>query len=101
MAAAERQLADVEAALTRLTTAVAAGGDVPALVEAIKAHEGQRVALERRLEALRRPPVTFDAALERRLQTAVAEWRNVLGAARGTGAADRRQAPRGPADLRA
>ena len=79
VAAAERQLADVEAALTRLTTAVAAGGDVPALVEAIKAHEGQRVALERRLEALRRPPVTFDAALERRLQTAVAEWRNVLG----------------------
>jgi len=78
-AAAERQLADVEAALARLTTAVADGGDVPVLVEAIKAHDGQRVALERRLEALRQPPVTFDAALERRLQAAVGEWRDVLG----------------------
>ncbi len=65
--------------MARLTTAVAAGGDVPALVEAIKAHERQRVALERRLKALRQPPVTFDAALERRLQAAVAEWREVLG----------------------
>ena len=49
------------------------------LVEAIKVHERQRVALERRLAALRRPPVTFDAALERRLLAAVGEWREVLG----------------------
>ena len=75
----ERQLADVEAALVRLTAAVAAGGDVPALVEAIKVHESRRVTLERRLEALRRPAMTFDARLERRLGTAVAEWRGVLG----------------------
>ncbi len=79
LAAAERHLAEAEAGLARLTTAVAAGGDVPALVEAIKAHERQRVALEGRLKALRRPPVTFDAALERRLLAAVGEWRDVLG----------------------
>ena len=34
VATAERQLAEVDAALARLTAAVAAGGDVPALVEA-------------------------------------------------------------------
>ena len=62
-AAVERQIGEVEAALGRLTAAVASGGDLPALVEAIKAQESQRVALTRRLEGLQRPPVTFDAAL--------------------------------------
>ena len=37
-----RQLAEVETALDRLTAAVAAGGDVPALVEAIKAQDARR-----------------------------------------------------------
>ena len=78
-AAVERQIGEVEAALGRLTAAVASGGDLPALVEAIKAQESQRVALTRRLEGLQRPPVTFDAALDRRLRRAVAEWRGVLG----------------------
>ena len=77
--AVERQLREVEAALGRLTAAVASGGDLPALVEAIKAQESQRVALTRRLEGLQRPPVAFDTALDRRLRRAVAEWRGVLG----------------------
>ena len=75
----ERQFADVETALSRLTAAVAAGGDVPALVDAIKAQDGQRRMLQRRLEALKRPAVSFDGALERRLRAAVNEWRDVLG----------------------
>ena len=78
-AAVERQLADVESALSRLTAAVAAGGDVPALVEAIKVQDSQRRGLQRRLDALTQPPVTFDGALERRLRAAVREWRDVLG----------------------
>ncbi len=77
--ALERQLADIETALGRLTAAVAAGGDVPALVTAIKAQDDQRRAVQRRLETLTRPVVTFDRALEGRLQAAVGEWRDVLG----------------------
>lgn len=77
--ATERQLADCRTALGRLTAAVAAGGDVPALVEAIKAQDGQRQALERRLRALDSPVAKFDPALERRLREAVGEWRAVLG----------------------
>ena len=40
--AVQRQLAEVETALDRLTAAVAAGGDVPALVEAIKTQDARR-----------------------------------------------------------
>ena len=77
----ERQLAEVEAALGRLTAAVASGGDIPALVEAIKMQDTQRRTLRARLEALQRPSVTFDHVLERRLGGAVTEWRDVLGRA--------------------
>ena len=75
----KRQLAEVEKALDRLTAAVAAGGDVPALVEAIETQDARRQTLEQRLEALQRAPVTFDHRLERRLRKAVEEWRAVLG----------------------
>ena len=75
----ERQLTDVEAALQRLSEAVAVGGDVPALVDAIKIQDSQRRLLERKLEDLRRPAVVFDQALEQRLRAAVGEWRDVLG----------------------
>ena len=77
--AVERQLGEVEAALGRLTAAVASGGDIPALVEAIKTQDAQRGALRGRLESLQRPAVTFDHVLERRLRGAVTEWRAVLG----------------------
>ena len=59
--------------------AVAAGGDVPALVDAIKIQDSQRRLLERKLEDLRRPAVVFDQALEQRLRDAVGEWREILG----------------------
>ena len=75
----KRQLAEVETALDRLTAAVAAGGDIPALVEAIKTQDTQRRALRGRLHAWQRPAVTFDHQLERRLRAAVAEWRDILG----------------------
>ena len=75
----ERQLAQVETALDRLTAAVAAGGDVPALVEAIKTQDVRRRTLQQRLEELQRAPVAFDHQLERRLRVAVTEWRAVLG----------------------
>ena len=79
IASLERRLSEVEAALRRLTAAVAAGGDVPTLVEALKAQEAQRSALRRRLDALQAPAVAFDRALEERLAAAVKEWREVLG----------------------
>lgn len=75
----KEQLAEVELALQRLTAAIASGGDVPALVEAIRAQESRRKALERRLEELRRPVATFDPALEAKLRAAAGEWREVLG----------------------
>ena len=75
----ERQLSESLTALDRLTAAVAAGGDVPALVEALKVQDGRRRDLERRLEILNTPTVRFDAELERRLCKAVEEWREVLG----------------------
>ena len=77
-AGVERQLADVRAALDRLTGAVAAGGDVPALVEAIKMQDGRRRDLEARLAVLSTPLVRFDAQLAQHLQVAVVEWRKVL-----------------------
>ncbi len=40
---------------------------------------GLYAALERRLEALDAPTLTFDAKLEQRLRDAVAEWRAILG----------------------
>jgi len=49
------------------------------LVEAIKAQDGRRRELERRLEALDIPVATFDAELERKLRDAVGEWREILG----------------------
>ena len=75
----KQQLAHAEAALARLTEAVARGGDVPALVEAIKTQEERRQALESRLAAMVEPPVVFDGLLEKRLRAAVGEWREVLG----------------------
>jgi hypothetical protein len=75
----ERQVAECQTALDRLTAAVAAGGDVPALVDALKVQDGRRRDLERRLEILDAPAVRFDAKLEQRLRDAVEEWREVLG----------------------
>ena len=75
----ERQLAEVETALDRLTAAVAAGGDVPALVGAIKTQDARRGTLQARLTTMERPAVRFDRTLERRLRKAVEEWRAVLG----------------------
>ncbi len=46
------RLRGVEAELVRLTDAIAAGGDLPALVQAIKEREGQRARCERDLAAL-------------------------------------------------
>jgi DNA invertase Pin-like site-specific DNA recombinase len=79
-AALERHLTEAEAAMARLTSAIAAGGDIPALIEAVKVQEAQRKAIVRRLEVLRRPSgLVFDDALERRLRAAVGEWRDALG----------------------
>ena len=77
--AVQRQLAEVETALDRLTAAVAAGGDVPALVDAIKTQDVRRCTLQQRLKELQRAPVAFDHQLERRLRVAVTEWRGALG----------------------
>ncbi len=76
----DRQLREADKALERLTDAVASGGgDVPALVEAMKDKDAQRSAIASRLSVLDTPPVAFDAQLEAKLTKAVEEWRTILG----------------------
>jgi len=75
----ERELAECQSAQERLTTAVAAGGELPALVDALKAQENLRQGLEARLAALEAPPVVVDGELEGKIAAAVAEWRELLG----------------------
>ena len=75
----ERQLGECEAALQRLTAAVAAGGDIPALVAAIQGQETQRARLEARLATLAAPAPAFDPRAEEALRQAVEEWREILG----------------------
>jgi hypothetical protein len=74
-----QQLAETETALTRLTAAIAADGNVPALVAAIKTADDTRQSLQARISALARPVPAFDRSLEGQLRGVVDEWRAVLG----------------------
>ena len=81
-AAARAELAGVEAELGRLTAAVASGGDLPSVLEAIKGRERRRVALTERiaaLEALASWPSRDQGALARDLRARLKEWRKLFG----------------------
>lgn len=77
----ERRLETVERDLARLTAAVTAGGDIPSLVEALKAREIERADLERELRA--RDQAVQVARLdtksvEQALRAKLDEWKALL-----------------------
>ena len=77
----ESDLADVEAAVRRLTTAIATGGDLAPLVDALKSYDARRRELTDRLETAKAPRPTIDpAALRQELESYIVDWRGLLRA---------------------
>jgi hypothetical protein len=74
--ATARELAAVDRELSNLTAAVAAGGDVPALVAAIRAREAQRRALLDRLVQPSEPVELDSRAVMADLRARLEDWRN-------------------------
>jgi hypothetical protein len=80
-AALEEDLAGTEAAIRRLTTAIATGGDLTSLVDALKTYEERRSDLEARLAAIRAPRPSLDPAVVRQqLEGYLVDWRGLLRA---------------------
>ena len=78
--ALEADLATVERELTRLTGAIATGGELPALLDAVQDRERRREALRCELEVLgTSEPVVLDrAALRKNLESRLGDWRGLL-----------------------
>jgi site-specific DNA recombinase len=79
--ALETELSRVEAELGRLVGAIATGGRLEGLLEAVRAREARRAELRRRLTAIegRRPVIGLDdARLRRGLLARLADWRGLL-----------------------
>ena len=76
----EADLAALESELTRLTGAIATGGELPALLDAVQDRERRREALRRELELLgASEPVVLDrAALRKNLESRLGDWRGLL-----------------------
>ena len=75
------QLTDLERELSRLTEALAAGGDVPSVVAAIKDREQRQGSLRATLTAMERVaqlPSLDLTRLERDLTERLTEWRGLL-----------------------
>ncbi len=75
----ERELRAVEAELRRLTAALAAGGALTAIVDAIREREQRRSHLERQLAAARSVVAIDPARLKREMLARVDEWRELFG----------------------
>jgi hypothetical protein len=75
-----RELSRVEAELLRLSEAIARGGDLTSLVEAVQSRQGRREALQGDIQALeaRSTGVNPDVVAAR-LRGLAREWRSVLG----------------------
>ena len=75
-----RELADVEKASARSTAAIAAGGELTALVAALRTQEDRRTDLERGVSRRSRSrPRSLDLPIVRRqLRAYIDDWRNVL-----------------------
>lgn len=80
IAAADRELAAVEAEIGRLVEVAAAGGNVSAIAEALRAREARRAALTARRAALARKsrPAFAREALRATLAGRLADWRALL-----------------------
>ena len=75
------QLVDLDRELSHLTEALAAGGDVPSVVAAIRVRDKRRGSLRAQLTALERVahlPTLDLTRLERDLTTRLTEWRGLL-----------------------
>jgi hypothetical protein len=79
--ALEADLASVEQALSRLTAAIAAGGELAPLVEAVQAQERRRQEILSGLEATKRARPTMSVReIQQTLQRYVVDWRGLLRA---------------------
>jgi hypothetical protein len=76
--ATARELAAVDRELSNLTAAVAVGGDVPALVAAIRAREAQRCTLLDRLVQTSEPVELDSRAVMADLRARLEDWRELL-----------------------
>ena len=75
----EAQLADAEAAVRRLTAAIASGGDLAPLVSALAAAEAQRKDVETRLAGVHASRPAFDVTAVREALTGyLADWQQLL-----------------------
>ena len=79
--ALQAELTVLEQELARLTAAVAQGGDLTALVEAIRAREQRRRTLQEEVAGLQglRPVTALDLQqIQREVETRLADWRGLL-----------------------
>ena len=75
----ERELTQLDHELRRLSAAVAAGGELTSLIEALKVGEARREELRSDLESLTLRRAEFDAAkLRQQLDERLADWRGLL-----------------------
>ena len=77
----ERALASVQGELARLTSAIAAGGDLPALIAALKARDAERDRLTLDLAAIARrasAPQLDRAQLTAKLRERLEDWRGLV-----------------------
>lgn len=65
----------IETELRKLTAALAAGGDLTALVEAIRDRETRWAGPDRQLVTVTAPSIDDPVGIERALQARVADWR--------------------------
>jgi len=77
----QRKLADTEGELSRLASAVAAGGNIPALITTMEERERLRRSLEDQLQGLKRarPGAEVDpATVRRQLRAVLDDWQGSL-----------------------
>ena len=75
------QMRSLEAELARLAEAIAGGGDVPALVHAVKDREAQRARCDQRitvLESARHLSYVERAQIDRQVRNALTDWQGLL-----------------------
>jgi hypothetical protein len=75
------ELTECEKAIRRLTSAIASGGDLPALVAALGAQDRQRMELTTWLETARMPKPELDSvAVRAQLESYLTDWRGCYAA---------------------
>ena len=73
------ELATVQQQLSNLTEAITLGGNMPALVEALREREARRTALTNQLHAGEKVRPAFDhAATRRAMRSAISDWQKLL-----------------------